>query len=73
MERINIQFTECEHFDDANKYMEDIETSAYAKIHNHKLDYEDEILDVEVDVHDNYQFMKEFKETDSYEFSSLKE
>lgn len=66
--KVEIEFTECEHDGDLDNYIQDIESSGGCVI-NSTVNYLAEIGIVSVECESD--FFDKFKETDSYEFSSL--
>jgi len=70
MKEANILFTECEHDGDLETYLEDLRQSG-AKILNSSVNEEEETGTVRVQIEDIKSFIEKFRQTDSYEFSSI--
>jgi len=65
-----ISFTECEHNGDLDNYVQDLISSG-AKVISSEVNPSEEMGYVRVSIGDKTQFMKQFMETDSYDFSTL--
>ena len=66
--KIDIEFTECEHYDDLDNYLKDIVSSG-GNIINSTVNFLAEIGIVSVEC--DSDFFDKFKKTSAYEFSSL--
>jgi hypothetical protein len=65
-----ITFDECEHSGDMFNYINDLITCG-AKLISYSSNYHCETCNVLVEINDYKSFIIKFKETDSYELSSL--
>jgi len=70
MNKGTILFSECEHNGDLDTYIEDLGNSG-ATILSSEVNGDSEEGRVEIQVEDTKEFLKKFKETDSYGFSHL--
>ena len=65
-----LSFYECEHQGDLDNYIDDLEESG-AEILSDSIDYDDETGIVKIYVADKDNFLQKFRQTDSFNFSSL--
>jgi len=68
--KASLIFDECEHNEDLRIYVSDIQKSG-GKIFNSSVDTEEETGIVCFEIEDKSDFLKRFKETESYDFSNL--
>lgn len=66
-----ITFTECEHHGDAFEY-ETALTDCGAQIVDSNIDFDEETIDIIIEVEDYPVFFNKFIETESFPFSNLK-
>lgn len=69
--RLAVYFCECAHGGDLEAYQSDL-ISAGAKVGDSRINYEEEVARVEVEVANTDEFLAKFKETDSYEFATIR-
>lgn len=65
-----VTFAECEHSEDLSYYIEDLRRSG-ARVLDARVDQSAETACVRIEVADWDGFMNRFRETESWEFSSL--